>query len=116
MTPNPEFPMPTLRIALSCLCFSLLLACSEAAPSCLDICEAAQAQDCTNIQNCKSECTDSAALARKSGCEDQRSAYLDCADAVATCSIDDSCGAEVRAFAACTLPYCALNPTEPYCQ
>lgn len=83
---------------------STMVGCSQ---DLLAVCEEAQAENCTNIENCSQSVDLGTALADKAGCTSQFDAYSDCATSTDdVCTIEATCSAQVNAFAECVLPYC----------
>ena len=77
------------------------------------VCEAAQAEDCTSIEDCGKSVELGSALAEAAGCVAEYDSYADCATGVDdVCTIDATCESSTEAFGVCATPYCLENLAE----
>lgn len=77
------------------------------------VCEEAQAEGCTQIEDCAKSVELGSALAEAAGCVAEYDAYADCATGVDdVCTIDDTCELNTVAFALCAQTYCLDNLEE----
>jgi len=83
--------------------------------SCEQLCEEAQAGDCTDVAgNCGSFCGALDDVESASGCADERDAYESCLNSKdAVCDVD--CDAKENALESCVIAYCAGNAGDPSC-
>jgi hypothetical protein len=91
------------------------LACAGDEASCVDMCEEAQARDCTSIKgNCSDFCAAALNVEEESGCGPEREAYQDCLEAADVC--DNACGAREDDYSTCLGNHCLGNMGTPDCK
>lgn len=95
------------------LALILLGACGD--KSCEELCEEAQAGDCTSIEgNCGSFCGALASVESASGCGDEQSAYEECLNGTDDVC-DAGCDAQENALASCVQAYCVGHAGDQAC-
>ncbi len=96
------------------IAFAVLLgACGD--KSCEELCEEAQAGDCTSIEgNCGNFCGALDDVEGPSGCGDERSSYEACLNETDNVC-DAGCGLQENALSSCVQAYCVGHASDPAC-
>ena len=90
-------------------------ACTGTEASCVDLCEEAQAENCTFIKgDCSNFCEAAFNIEDDSGCGDEREAYQSCLEEDDVCT--NSCGALENELTDCLGSYCLTRTSDPDCQ
>jgi hypothetical protein len=90
-------------------------ACAGTEASCVDLCQEAQAEDCTAIEgDCGNFCEAAFNVEDDSGCGDEREAYQSCLEDQEVCS--NACGALENDWSTCLGTHCLTRMDDPDCQ
>jgi hypothetical protein len=82
--------------------------------SLVDVCEEAQANQCTSVTGDCSEFVDAlSSISSSAGCSSEYDDYESCATSQEdVCSVDNNCGGVETALGLCIGPYCLANSAE----